>query len=92
MVFGEETKNKISAEEFIVSYLYREGYFRKGRSLREVIDEMTRRRSTYADSVVAHTLKKLSYGKDAILTRKTSGNTFSYYERIPPSEYYGTEF
>ncbi|MGA2237959.1 MAG: hypothetical protein ABSG74_01990 [Candidatus Bathyarchaeia archaeon] len=92
VIFGEERKNKITAEDFIVNFLYREGFFGKGRGLREVLDEMTRRRFTNADSVVANALKKLSLGKEAILTRKTSGKTYVYYERIPPTEYFMTEF
>lgn len=91
IVFGEEYKMRLSAKDCIVNFLYKEGFFGQRRSLREVVDELTRRHLTHADSVVANTLKRLSVEKDAILTRKPSEGSYFYYERVPPSEYFRTE-
>lgn len=91
IIFGEEDKMRLSASDCIVNFLYKEGFFGQRRSLNEVVEEMTRRHLTHADSVVANSLKRLSVGKDAILTRKKHQRSYFYYERVPPSEYFRTE-
>ena len=87
IVFGEETELP-SAADFIKNVLFRQSFFAPGKTFKQTVDKSRELRHTWTPSVVANSLRQLSQGKDAILTRKRQGTIYYYYERIPPSEYF----
>lgn len=87
VVFGEDTELP-SASDFIKNVLYRQSFFVTGKTFKQTVEKLREVRHTWGDSVVANSLRQLSQGKDAILTRKKQGTIYCYYERIPPSEYF----
>jgi hypothetical protein len=88
LVFGEEIGGTIPVREFITGILFREGFFRDGKTSTEVIEEMRRRRYNYDEATVKNALRALSQGKNVVLNRRPRGAIFVYHERIPPSEYF----
>ncbi len=89
VVFGEETELP-SASDFIKNVLFRQGFFATEKTFKQTTAKLTELRHTLADSVIANSLRQLSQGKNAILTRKKQGTVYYYYERTPPSEYFKT--
>jgi hypothetical protein len=88
LVFGEEITGAIPIKEFLKDVIYREGFFKDGRTSGDVLAELGRRRRNYDDTTVMNGLRGLSTGKDALLTRKKRGKIFRYFERAPPDEYF----
>ena len=87
LLFGEE-QGTVSPKQIIKDSLYREGFFEGGKSMPEVRAELERRRYNYDIGTVSNILKSLCQGKDPVLTRKKERGLFSYFEKIPPSEYF----
>lgn len=87
LVFGAEVEHMTPAD-FIRDVLYRESFFKGGKILGEVMEAIEKRRYMFGKSSVANTLRNLSKGKDAILTRRKVGRQFRYFERIPPEKYF----
>ncbi|MBI3859550.1 MAG: hypothetical protein HY296_04845 [Thaumarchaeota archaeon] len=88
LVFGEETTGPIPIREFITNVLFREGFFRDGKTSGEVISKLNILRRNYDDATVKNALRNLSTRRDAILSRKEKGKVFIYFERLPPDEYF----
>jgi len=88
LVFGEETAGPIPVKEFLRETVYREGFFKDGRTSSDVLRDLARRRRNYDEATVKNGLRDLSLGRDAILNRKRKGRIFNYYERVPPEEYF----
>lgn len=89
IVFGQETELP-TASDFIKNGLYKQSFFSQGKTFKQTVERLRELRHTWRDSVVANSLRQLSQGKDAILTRRKQGTIYYYYERIPPSEYFKT--
>jgi hypothetical protein len=89
LVFGADIE-RMTPMEFIREVLYREGFFKEGKFLQEIMEAMERRRYTYGKPSVANALRELSAGKDAILTRRQEKRQYRYFERIPPDKYFKT--
>jgi len=89
LIFGEEGR-KITVEHVLKNVLYCEGFFSKGRKLSEIQSKLKEIGYNFADSTVSSALRKLSKGKDAILTRKGKRKKFTYHERYPPKEIFAT--
>lgn len=87
LVFGADIE-RMTPTDFIREVLYREGFFKEGRILQEILEAMERRRYTFGKPSVANALRELSIGKDAILTRRQEGGQYRYLERIPPDKYF----
>ncbi len=87
LVFGSEIE-RMTPTNFIKEVLYREGHFKEGKMLQETMEAMERRRYTFGKPSVANSLRDLSTGKDAILTRRQQGGQYRYFERIPPDKYF----
>jgi hypothetical protein len=88
LAFGEETSGPAPIREVLVDAIYREGFFRDGRTSGEVLRRLGELRRNYDDATVKNALRALSAGRDAVLSRKERGRFFVYYERIPPEEYF----
>jgi hypothetical protein len=89
LAFGSETEKR--PVKFIVKErLYRLGFFSEDRILKDVSKRLIDLRYSSSDSLLAHALKGLSTGADAILTRTKRQGVFHYRERLSPSEYYRT--
>lgn len=89
LAFGEEER-RITLYDLLKNVLYREGFFREGRKLREVTDKLKDMGYTFGDAQVSKTLTILSKGKDAIFTRKGKRRHYTYHERYPPEEIFKT--
>lgn len=88
LVFGEETTGPIPFREFIINAIFREGFFKGGKTSSDVISKLSSLRRNYDDATVKNALRGLSTGKNAILSRKERGKVFIYTERLPPDEYF----
>jgi len=89
LVFGEEFE-EVSCVDFVRDILYREGFFADGKTLNDVMQEMGKRRYNFTRSLAANTLRRLSRGRQAILTRRKVMRIYRYFERIPPVKYFRT--
>jgi hypothetical protein len=87
LLFGEQ-EGAIPPKAVIKDLLYRGGFFEGGKNLAEVMAELARRRYNYDKGTISNNLKNLCEGKDSILIRKAKNGAFSYYEHVPPSEYF----
>jgi hypothetical protein len=85
LVFGEEGA-KITLDHLVKNVLYREGFFRGGKTLGEAQHKLGSMGYNFKKPAISSTLFKMSKGKDAILTRKGKRGHYTYYERYPPSE------
>lgn len=87
LIFGDEI-DRLTSTEIIKDILYKEGFFRDGKSLRDTQEKLTKLRYNLSSSLISNTLMNLSKGKDAILTRKGKRGGYKYVERLPPSRYF----
>ena len=89
LAFGEEGR-KVTVDHLLKNVLYREGFFNEGRKLRDAQVKLKSMSYNFGDPAVAKSLRKLSRGKEAILTRKGKRRNYVYYERYPPKEVFET--
>lgn len=88
LVFGEETTGPIPIKDFVIDVLYREGFFKGGKTSSDVISKLNTLRRNYDDATVKNALRDLSTSRGAVLSRKEKGKIFIYSERLPPDEYF----
>lgn len=74
-----------SLRDILVNDLYKSGFFRTGKTLSEVMDELESKRYNPPKSTLASNLKRLT---GEVLTRKGSRGNFKYVEKMPPEEYF----
>ena len=85
LAFGEEGA-RVTVDHLLKNVLYREGFFDKGKKLRDVQGKLKSMSYNFSDPAVSQALSKLSKGKEAILTRRGKRRSYTYYERYPPEE------
>jgi len=89
LVFPEE-EIQITPKEVIKDTLYRQGFFREGKSFRDIQTKIGKLGYNWVDSRIANELEKLSKGRNAILTRKGRRRFYKYFERYPPEKFFKT--
>lgn len=88
LIFPEEEITTTPKE--VIKDLYRQGFFRGGKTLKEVMIRLGELGFHWDVSRIAHELEDLSKGKKAILTRNGKRGFYKYFERYPPEEFFRT--
>jgi hypothetical protein len=88
LIFPEEETATTPKE--VIKDLYRQGFFKDGKTLKEVITRLGELGFHWDISRIAHELEDLAKGKKAILTRTGKRGFYRYFERYPPEEYFRT--
>jgi hypothetical protein len=88
LIFPEEKVTTTPKE--IIKDLYRQGFFKDGKSLKEVMLRLAELGFHWDAPRVAHELEDWSKGKKAFLTRSGKRGFFRYFERYPPEEFFRT--
>lgn len=88
LIFPEE--ETATAPKEIIKDLYRQGFFKNGKSLKEVLVRIGELGFHWNISRIAHELEKFSKGKKAFLTRGGRRGEYTYLERFPPEEFFKT--
>lgn len=88
IIFPEE--QNVTTPKEVIKDLYRQGFFREGKNLKEVRSKLGELGFHWDQSRIAHTLEFWSKGKQAFLTRSGKKGDFKYLERYPPSEFFKT--
>jgi len=86
LIFPEEEVTTTPKE--VTKDLYRQGFFKEGKSLKEVMLRLGELGFHWDASRVAHELEYWSKGKRAFLTRGGKRGFFRYFERYPPEEFF----
>ncbi len=84
LIFPEEQVTTTPRE--IIKDLYRQGFFKEGKSLKELLARLGELGFHWNISRIAHELEKFSKGKKAFLTRNGKRGDYRYFERIPPED------
>jgi hypothetical protein len=74
----------------VIKDLYRQGFFKGGKSLKEVVARLSDLGFHWDVSRIAHELENFSKGKKAFLTRNGKRGDYKYFERFPPEEFFKT--
>ena len=88
LIFPEEEVTTTPKE--VIKDLYRQGFFKEGKNLKEVMLRLGELGFHWDASRVAHELEDWSKGKKAFLTRSGKRGLFKYFERYPPEEFFRT--
>jgi len=88
LIFPEEEVTTTPKE--VIKDLYRQGFFKEGKNLKEVMLRLGELGFHWDASRVAHELEDWSKGKKAFLTRSGKRGFFKYFERYPPEEFFRT--
>jgi hypothetical protein len=88
LIFPEE-KVTIGPKD-VINDLYRQGFFKEGKTLKEVITRTGELGFHWDVSRIAHELERFSKGKKAFLTRSGKRGDYKYFERYPPEEFFKT--
>jgi len=88
LLFSEEEIQTTPKE--IIKGLYRQGFFKGGRNLKETMARMGELGFHWDASRIAHELECWSKGKKAFLTRRGKRGFYQYFERYPPEEFFRT--
>jgi hypothetical protein len=89
LIFPEEETPTTLLE--VLKELYCQGFFKDGKLLSEVNKRLVELRYNFRLSKISNTLKILSQGKNAMLTRKGRVRFYRYYERYPPEKFFKIE-
>lgn len=74
----------------LIKDLYRQGFFKEGKTLKEVMIRLGELGFHWDASRIARELEYWSKGKKAILTRSGKRGFYKYFERYPPEEFFRT--
>lgn len=88
LIFPEEEITTTPKE--VIKDLYRQGFFKEGKPLKETITRMGELGFHWDTSRIAHELEYWSKGKKAFLTRSGKKGNYKYFERYPPEEFFRT--
>lgn len=88
LIFPEEETPTTPKE--VMKELYRQGFFKDGKSLGEVNTRLAELGYHFQLSRISNALRILSKGKNAMLTRKGRKRFYRYYERYPPEKFFKT--
>lgn len=88
LIFPEEEVRTTPKE--LIKDLYRQGFFKEGKTLKEVMVRLGELGFHWDASRIAHELEYWSKGKKAILTRSGKRGFYKYFERYPPEEFFRT--
>lgn len=88
LIFPEEEIATTPKE--VIKDLYRQGFFKEGKSLKELVTGLSELGFHWDISRIAHELEKFSKGKKAFLTRNGKRGDYRYFERFPPEEFFKT--
>jgi hypothetical protein len=88
LIFPEEEITTTPKE--VIKDLYRQGFFKEGKTLKETITRMGELGFHWDASRIAHELEYWSKGKKAFLTRSGKRGDYKYFERYPPEEFFRT--
>ena len=88
LIFPEE--EIITTPKEVIKDLYRQGFFKGGKTLKEVVTRLGELGFHWNVSRIARELKHLSKGKNAFLTRIGKRGFYKYFERYPPEEFFKT--
>jgi hypothetical protein len=84
MTFGEES-SRLTIDQ-LVTNLFKDGFFKDGKRLSDVRDQLDSKGYHFANPDIAHCLTRLSTGKEAMLLKKGKAGKYTYYERCPPQD------
>jgi len=90
LVIGEETEQP-RVESTLIE-LYKQNFFSSEPLLSDVLAKLREQRYHYPKTTVANALKKLSAGKNCLLSRRKTSQGYAYAEKIPPSEAFKSTF
>lgn len=88
LIFPEEEIRTTPRE--VIKDLYRQGFFKEGKTLKEVLARLGELGFHWDTSRIAHELEYWSKGKKAFLTRSGKRGDYRYHERYPPEEFFRT--
>jgi len=88
LIFPEEEIATTPKE--VIKDSYRQGLFKEGKTLKEVIVRIGELGFHWDASRIAHELEYWSKGKKAFLTRSGKRGDYRYFERYPPEEFFRT--
>jgi hypothetical protein len=88
LIFPEEETATTPKE--VIKDLYRQGLFKDGKSLKEVVTRLAELGFHWDVPRIAHELEYWSKGKRAFLTRIGKRGEYKYFERYPPQEFFRT--
>jgi hypothetical protein len=88
LIFPEE--EVATSPKEIIKALYRQGFFKEGKVLKEVMVHLGELGFHWNTSRIAHTLEYWSKGKKAFLTRRGKRGAYRYLERYPPEDFFKT--
>jgi hypothetical protein len=86
LIFPEEEATTTPKE--VIKDLYRQGFFKGGRTLKDVIARLGELGFHWDASRIARELEYCSKGKKAFLTRIGKRGFYKYFERYPPEEFF----
>lgn len=87
LAFGAGAENE-PLRSIIKDRLYRLNFFSQDRTIKDVSEKLAELRHSFSQPLLAHRLKELSTGRDAVLTRTKRDGIYHYRERQDPREYY----
>lgn len=90
LVIGEETEQP-RVDSTIIE-LYKQNFFSSEPLLSDILEKLREQRYHYPKTTVANALKKLSTGKNCVLSRRKTSQGYAYAEKIPPSEAFKSTF
>jgi hypothetical protein len=88
LIFPEEEVTTTPRE--VIKDLYRQGLFKDGQTLKEVMTKIGELGFHWELSRIAHELEYWSKGRQAFLTRTGKRGDFKYLERYPPRDFFRT--
>lgn len=88
LIFPEEEITTTPKE--VIKDLYRQGFFKEGRTLKEVLTRLGDLGFHWDKARIAKELELCSKGKKAFLTRIGKRGFYKYFERYPPEEFFRT--
>jgi hypothetical protein len=88
LIFPEE--EIVTTPKEVIKDLYRQGFFKEGKSLKEVRIRLEELGFHWDVPRIAHDLEYWSKGKKAFLTRSGKRGNYKYFERYPPEEFFRT--
>lgn len=86
LIFPEQETTTTPKE--LTKDLYRQGFFKEGKSLKQVLSRLNELGFHWDTTRIAHTLQDWSKGNKAFLTRNGKKGDYKYFERFPPDEFF----